>query len=62
MVRVSVDFRAWMLRMFDQESTRRVVSRQAFVKMWIADRFEKSGVGNSSRTHRTRTIGKARER
>jgi hypothetical protein len=38
--RVNVDFPTWMVDRLDMEATRRGVSRQALIKMWLADRLE----------------------
>jgi hypothetical protein len=40
--RVNIDFPRWVVNRLDQESKRRGVSRQALVKMWIVERFEKA--------------------
>lgn len=39
--RVNIDFPAWVVSRLDAEARRLGVSRQALVKMWIAERFEK---------------------
>ncbi len=39
-IRVNVDFPAWMVKALDEESKKRGVARQALVKMWIADKIE----------------------
>jgi len=41
--RVNVDFPAWMVRRLDQQAQKRGVSRQALIKMWLADRLEAAG-------------------
>lgn len=41
--RVNVDFPAWMVQQLDRESQKRGVTRQALIKMWLADRLEKTG-------------------
>lgn len=38
--RVNVDFPPWMVRQLDAEATHRGVSRQALIKMWLADKLE----------------------
>jgi hypothetical protein len=38
--RVNVDFPAWMVRRLDQQAQKRGVTRQALIKMWLADRLE----------------------
>ena len=38
--RVNVDFPEWMIRALDQESRRLGVTRQALIKLWIADRLD----------------------
>ena len=40
--RVNVDFPLWMLRSLDKEARRLGVSRQAIIKLWVAERLEKS--------------------
>lgn len=37
--RVNVDFPAWMVQRLDTESARLGVTRQALIKMWIAERL-----------------------
>ena len=39
--RVNVDFPKWVVDRLDRESNRLGVSRQALVKLWIAERLEK---------------------
>ena len=39
-VRVNVDFPAWVVKALDRESERRGVARQALLKMWVADRID----------------------
>jgi hypothetical protein len=41
--RVNVDFPAWMVQRLDMEAKRRGVTRQALIKMWLADRLETAG-------------------
>ena len=38
--RVNVDFPAWMVRSLDMQAKKRGVTRQALIKMWLADRLE----------------------
>jgi len=38
--RVNVDFPAWMVRGLDVQAKKRGVTRQALIKMWLADRLE----------------------
>jgi len=38
--RVNIDFTDQMVRRLDVEAQRRGVTRQALIKMWIADRLE----------------------
>lgn len=38
---VSVDFPAWMVTSLDQEADRIGISRQALIKVWIAERLER---------------------
>lgn len=39
--RVNVDFPAWMIESLDREAQRLGVSRQAIIKVWIAERLER---------------------
>ena len=42
--RVNVDFPVWMVASLDREADRLGISRQALIKVWIAERLErKSG-------------------
>jgi hypothetical protein len=38
--RVNVDFPDWMVRSLDWQAKKRGVTRQALIKMWLADRLE----------------------
>ncbi len=38
--RVNVDFPDWMIRALDQESQRLGVTRQALIKLWIAEQLD----------------------
>lgn len=38
--RVNVDFPAWMVVALDEEAQRLGITRQALIKVWIADRLE----------------------
>jgi hypothetical protein len=40
--RVNVDFPAWMVESLDREAERLGVTRQSLIKMWIAERLERS--------------------
>lgn len=40
--RVNVDFPTWMVTSLDAEADRLGISRQALIKVWIADRLEHS--------------------
>lgn len=39
--RVNVDFPDWMVRSLDREARRVGVTRQALIKLWLAERLEK---------------------
>jgi hypothetical protein len=39
--RVNVDFPVWVIKALDKEARRLGVSRQALLKIWIAERLEK---------------------
>jgi hypothetical protein len=38
--RVNVDFPAWMIKSLDKEAHRLGVTRQALIKLWLADRLD----------------------
>lgn len=38
--RVNVDFPEWMVRALDRQARSRGVTRQALIKLWLADRLE----------------------
>lgn len=40
--RVNVDMPSWMVKRLDAQANRRGVTRQALIKMWLADRLEAS--------------------
>lgn len=40
--RVNVDFPAWMIESLDREAVRLGVTRQSIIKVWLAERLEKS--------------------
>jgi hypothetical protein len=40
--RVNVDFPAWVVEALDREAARLGVTRQALVKLWIAERLERA--------------------
>jgi hypothetical protein len=40
--RVNVDFPSWMVESLDCEAERLGVTRQSLIKMWIAERLERS--------------------
>ena len=41
--RVNVDFPVWVVEGLDREARRLGVTRQALVKLWIAERLERAG-------------------
>jgi hypothetical protein len=41
--RVNVDFPAWIVESLDREARRLRVTRQSVIKMWIAERLQKTG-------------------
>jgi hypothetical protein len=41
--RVNVDFPSWTITRLDKEADRVGISRQALIKVWIAERLEKAG-------------------
>lgn len=38
--RVNVDFPAWMVQALDREASHRGITRQALIKMWLADKLD----------------------
>lgn len=40
--RVNVDFPTWMVESLDKEASRLGVTRQSIIKMWLAERLDKS--------------------
>ena len=40
--RVNVDFPVWMIHSLDKEARRIGVPRQSIIKLWLAERLEKS--------------------
>ncbi len=38
--RVNIDFPAWVVEALDKEATRINVSRQALIKLWVAERVD----------------------
>jgi hypothetical protein len=40
--RVNVDFPTWMIESFDREANKLGVTRQSIIKVWLAERLEKS--------------------
>jgi hypothetical protein len=47
--RVNVDFPLWMVEQLDQESSRRGVTRQSIIKVWLAERLEHRADPSQSR-------------
>lgn len=43
--RVNVDFPVWMIDSLDREADRLGVTRQSIIKVWLAERLEKAGLG-----------------
>ena len=42
--RVNVDFPVWMIHSLDKEAKRLGVTRQSIIKVWTAERLEKTSV------------------
>lgn len=42
--RVNVDFPVWMIHSLDKEAQRLGVPRQSIIKLWIAEKLEKTAV------------------
>lgn len=40
--RVNVDFPLWMIQLLDKEARRLGVPRQSVIKVWVAERLEKT--------------------
>ena len=40
--RVNVDFPLWIIQLLDKEAKRLGVPRQSIIKVWVAERLEKS--------------------
>ncbi|ADE14117.1 CopG family protein [Nitrosococcus halophilus Nc 4] len=40
--RANVDFPAWMVQLLDREARRLGVTRQALIKLWLADKLDQS--------------------
>ena len=41
--RVNVDFPVWMIERLDREAKRLGITRQSLIKVWIAERIERTG-------------------
>lgn len=44
--RVNVDFPTWMIESLDKEAGKLGVTRQSIIKVWLAERLEKSALNN----------------
>lgn len=51
--RVNVDFPTWMIESLDKEASRLGVTRQSIIKIWLAERLERSA-SNQSPTKNSR--------
>ena len=47
--RVNVDFPTWMIEALDREAGKLGVTRQSIIKVWLAERLEKSDLTPRSR-------------
>ena len=45
--RVNVDFPTWMIESLDREAGKLGVTRQSIIKVWLAERLEKSASNKS---------------
>lgn len=45
--RVNVDFPTWMIESLDKEASRLGVTRQSIIKVWLAERLERSAFNKS---------------
>ena len=48
--RVNVDFPTWMIESLDREAGKLGVTRQSVIKVWLAERLEKSALTHQSGT------------
>lgn len=46
--RVNVDFPTWMIESLDREAGKLGVTRQSIIKVWLAERLEKSALTHQS--------------
>ena len=46
--RVNVDFPTWMIASLDREAEKLGVTRQSIIKVWLAERLEKSALTHPS--------------
>ncbi|MBL7002740.1 MAG: CopG family transcriptional regulator [Gammaproteobacteria bacterium] len=46
--RVNVDFPTWMVASLDKEARHLGVTRQSIIKVWLAERLEKTASNNSN--------------
>jgi hypothetical protein len=46
--RVNVDFPAWMIESLDREASRLGVTRQSIIKVWLAERLERTAFHKSN--------------
>lgn len=44
--RVNVDFPEWMITSLDREASRLGITRQSIIKVWLAERLERSTSNN----------------
>lgn len=50
--RVNVDFPTWMIESLDREASKLGVTRQSIIKVWLAERLEKTAQNPSTLTPR----------
>jgi hypothetical protein len=48
--RVNVDFPTWMIESLDREAGRLGVTRQSIIKIWLAERLERTPSGQGGHT------------
>ncbi len=46
--RVNVDFPTWMIESLDREASKLGVTRQSIIKVWLAERLERSALKHPS--------------
>jgi len=55
--RVNVDFPTWMIESLDREASRLGVTRQSIIKVWLAERLEKTDSNHARRADAAKRRG-----